>query len=191
MCILLFSAPNWPRLLSQFAILCSQLQTLYDELLTNERMWSSRLHASLALTHPLSASYNPATTLRVKPTAEADQFEQVAFEAFLADKDLAEYSAVELRDQINDFNAAALKLGRFAAQAAALPLPRDPVPVTSGPVRSRAEIERIEENELQKTLASMMHGRQTKILPQQPPQPQQQQQAPLVQQPQAAVPMQQ
>lgn len=149
-------------------------------------MWSSRLHSSLALTHPLAATYNPATTLRVKPTSEADLFEQSAFDAFRADPELAEYSAVELRDQINDFNAAALKLGRFAAQAAALPLPRDPLPVTAGPVRSRAEIERIEESELQKTLASMMHGRQTKIQPQQQHQQQQQQQPSSLQQPQAA-----
>lgn len=157
-------SPNWPRVLSQFAVLCGQLQTLYDELLTSERCWSSRLHSSTTLCQPISHLYNPATTLRIKPTSEAEEFETNAFQAFIDDADLTQYSAVELRDQLNDFNAAVLKLSRWSTQAASLPLPKDPIPVTGThlPHRSKADTDRIEEAMLQQTMASMMTGRQTR-----------------------------
>lgn len=125
---------------------------------SSDHHWSSRLHSSLSLCVPLSPLYNPAASLRIKPTEESDLFEKEAFDAFLATPELADYSALELRDQINDFNASVLKLGRFCQQAAALPLPRDQTAAAR-----RAEQERMEENELQKTLASMMTGKQTKF----------------------------
>lgn len=205
-------APHWPRLLSQFAVLTSQLQTLYEELLTTERSWSGRLHSSLSLFHPLSPHYNPATALRIKPVLEIEELERSCFEQFAKDEALEEYSARELRDQINDFNAAALKLARWNTQASAIPLPREPpvfaataaaasaasyrsggvaAPASSpaaaaasaspaAPVRRREDIDRSEDAELQRTLASMFTGRQTKLEPpvQQTQQPMQQQHHP-------------
>lgn len=191
-------APHWPRLLSQFAVLTSQLQTLYEELLTTERSWSGRLHSSLSLFHPLSPHYNPATALRIKPVLEIEELERECFEQFLKDEAIEEYSARELRDQINDFNAAALKLARWNAQAAAIPLPREPpvfaataaaasaaasstggvaapaaTAASTAPIRRREDIDRSEDAELQKTLASMFTGRQTKLEPAQTQQPSQ------------------
>lgn len=171
-------APNWPRVLSQFGVLCGQVQTLYDDLLLEERSWSSRLHSSQTLIQPLSHLFNPSTALRTKSTQEAETFELDAFQQFLQDQELKDYSAIELRDQLNDFNAAVLKLSRWVAQASSLPLPKDPpttilpststsTPGTSNPpiplpVRSKADTDRIEELILQQTMASMMTGRQTR-----------------------------
>jgi hypothetical protein len=178
-------APNWPRLLSQFSAIASQMQALYDELLTSERSWPARQHAAASLFHPLSPQYNPSSSLRVKPVLELETLEQSCFSAFLADANLSDISAADLRDEINEFNEAAIKLARWSQQANALPLPKDPggvaaaaagVNVTAAvssaampasaahaatAARRLAE-ERAEEAELQRSLAAMFCGRQTK-----------------------------
>lgn len=130
--------------------------------------------------HPLSATLNPASSLRVKPVRESDVLEQQCFEAFAAEPALAELSAAELRDELADYNEAVLKIARWPMQAAQLPLPANPQqqqqpthPSTapaeaavSVPAATSAAAEsarrlgemRAEEAELQRALAAMLVG---------------------------------
>jgi len=122
---------NWPALLSQFALLSSQIQTLYDELNNNPQSWSARLHSSNSLIQPCVPSFNPSAALRIKPLPEWEEVESRAYEGWKKSEE-KDYSALQLRDQINDYNEACAKLARLAQTAAALPPPRAAPLVTPG-----------------------------------------------------------
>jgi len=175
-------APAYPRMISQANAMAAQMQALSEEIHSSLRSSSARAALFNSVFHPLSSSFNPSASLRVKPVRELDALEQQCFEAFAADAALAELSAAELRDELADFNEAALKLARWPLQAAQLPLPTNPqgaepaagaaltavgasagAAPTPAPAAAAESLRRLgdaraEEAELQRALAAMTVG---------------------------------